>query len=401
MSPWRSRQGASVMHRVVLGGACVMGRITVRTPIEYEDVDQVTIADYNEERAREVAATLGSSKIQVKQIDVNDSERLSQLLQGSDVVLNAVEYIYNLPVLEACIQEKVHYADLGGLFHITRKLMDRSAAAEAAGITAIVGMGGTPGITNLLARAAVDKLERVDSIRVQLGCSDATPSTAPLVAPYSIRTILDEFTKQPQVFQDGAWYPQQPLTGQEEMIFPLPVGRATAIYSLHSECATFPVSFRGKGIRHVAFIIAFPSDFLTNLKFLVDIAFGSDESINVRGVKVSPREVLARLLEMTPVEDVEPQDCDVLRVVVAGEAQGQRLEIVNQVVVLPYRRWGISAGALHTGTPLAIAGRMLANEEITRRGAFGPELCIPVEPFFQELARYDMHVTETRTTAIS
>ena len=388
------------MHIIVLGGAGAMGRIAVRTLSEYEDVDQVTIADYNEERAHEVAADLNSSKIQVKQIDVNDSERLATLLHGSDVVLNAVEYIYNLPVLEACIQEKVHYADLGGLFHMTRKLMDRSAAAEAAGITAIVGMGGTPGITNLLARAAVDKLERVDSIRVQLGCSDATPSTAPLVAPYSIRTILDEFTKQPQVFQDGAWYPQQPLTGQEEMIFPLPVGRATAIYSLHSECATFPVSFRDKGIRHVSFKIAFPSDFLTKLKFLVDIGFGSDEPINVRGVKVSPREVLARLLEMAPVEDVEPQDCDVLRIVAVGEASGQQVEISNQVVVLPYRRWGISAGAVDTGTPLAIAGRMLANGEITRRGVFGPEMCVPIEPFFRDLAHYDMHVTETRTVTL-
>src|SRR5438105_886365 len=389
------------MHIIVLGGAGAMGRITVRTLIDYEDVDQVTIADYNEERAREIAATLGSSKIQVKQIDVNDSERLSQLLQGSDVVLNAVEYIYNLPVLEVCIQEKVHYADLGGLFHITRKLMDRSAAAEAAGITAIVGMGGTPGITNLLARAAVDKLERVDSIRVQLGCSDATASTAPLVAPYSIRTILDEFTKQPQVFQDGTWYPQQPLTGQEEIIFPLPVGRATAIYSLHSECASFPVSFRDKGIRHVSFKIAFPNDFFTKLKFLVDIGFGSNEPISVQGVKVSPREVLAKLLEVAPVESVEPQDCDVLRIVANGESNRQQVEIANQVVVLPYRRWGIGAGALDTGIPLAIAGRMLANGEISCRGVFGPEMCVPVESFFSELARCDLHGTETRTVVIS
>jgi len=389
------------MHIIVLGGAGAMGRVTVRTLTEYEDVDQITIADYDEERAHDVAATLNSSKILVRQIDVYDSERLSKLVRGANVVLSAVEYVFNQPILRVCIQEKVHYADLGGLFHMTRKLMDMSPEAEAAGITAILGMGGTPGITNILARAAVDKLDRVDSIKVQLGCSDDTPSTAPLVAPYSIRTILDEFTRPPQVFQNDTWYPQQPLTGQEELIFPLPVGRATAIFSLHSECASFPVSFRDKGIRHVSFKIAFPSDFMKKLKFLVDIGFGSDELISVRGVKVSPREVLARLLEMTPVEDVEPQDCDVLRVVVAGEAQGQRLEIVNQVVVLPYRRWGIGAGALDTGTPLAIAGHMLANEEITRRGAFGPELCIPVEPFFQELARYDMHVTETRTTAIS
>ncbi len=389
------------MHIIVLGGAGAMGRVTVRALTGYEDIDQVTIADYNEERAHEVASALSSSKIQVKQIDVNDADRLSSLVRGADAVLSAVEYVFNQPVLKACIQEKVHYADLGGLFHMTRKLMDMGPQVEAAGITAILGMGGTPGVTNLLARAAVDKLDRVDSIKVQLGCSDDTPSTAPLLAPYSIRTILDEFTKPPQVFQDGSWYPQQPLTGQEELIFPLPVGRATAIYSLHSECATFPVSFRDKGIQHVSFKIAFPNDFLTKLKFLVDIGFGSDEPISVRGVKVSPREVLARLLEVAPVEDVEPRDCDVLRVVVAGEANKQPLEITNQVVVLPYRRWGIGAGALDTGTPLAIAGRMLANGEITRRGAFGPELCVPTEPFFKELARYDMHVTETRTVAIS
>ncbi len=317
------------MHIIVLGGAGAMGRIAVRTLTEYTDIDQITIADYNEERAHEVAASLHSSNILVKQIDVNDQERLRTLLRGADVVLNAVEYVFNLPVLRACILEKVDYADLGGLFHMTRKLMDMHDEVSAAGITAILGMGGTPGVTNVLARAAVDKLDRVESIKVQLGCSDDTPSSAPLVAPYSIRTILDEFTKQPQVFQDGVWYPQQPLSGQEEMVFPLPVGRATAIYSLHSECATFPISFRDKGIHYVSFKIAFPSDFMTKLKFLVDLGFGSDESVNVRGVKVSPREVLARLMEMAPNEDVEPQDCDVLRIVANGEAEGQRVGITN------------------------------------------------------------------------
>ncbi len=51
------------MHIIVLGGAGAMGRVTVRTLTEYEDVDQITIADYNEARARELAAALHSSKI--------------------------------------------------------------------------------------------------------------------------------------------------------------------------------------------------------------------------------------------------------------------------------------------------------------------------------------------------
>ncbi len=380
------------MRVIVLGGAGAMGRVAVRALTEYEDVEQIVIADYNEEQASAVASALNSARLQVQQIDVTDEQRLADLLQGASVVLNAVDYAFNLPVLRACIREKVHYADLGGLFHMTRKMMALHAEAEAAGITAIAGMGGTPGITNLLARLAVDRLDSVESIRVQLGCSDTTPTTAPLVAPYSIRTLLDEFTREAQVFQDGEWYAQPPLSGQEEIDFPAPVGRATAVYSLHSECATLPISFREKGIRHVSFKIAFPGDFMTKLKFLVDLGFGSAEPINARGVRVAPREVLASLLAAFPVEDVEPQDCDVLRVITTGQAGGQAVEITNQVVVLPYRRWHISAGALDTGTPLAIAGHLLARGEITRRGVIGPELCVPAAPFFRELERYGMHI---------
>jgi saccharopine dehydrogenase-like NADP-dependent oxidoreductase len=377
---------------IVLGGAGAMGRVAVRALTEYEDVEQIVIADCNEDQARAVASALNNDRLQVRQIDVTDEQRLADLLHGASAALNAVDYAFNLPVLRACIREKVHYADLGGLFHMTRKMMALHAEAEAVGITAIAGMGGTPGITNLLARLAVDRLDSVESIRVQLGCSDTTPTTAPLVAPYSIRTLLDEFTREPQVFQNGSWYALPPLSGHEEIDFPAPVGRATAVYSLHSECATFPVSFREKGIRHVSFKIAFPGDFMAKLKFLVDLGFGSDEPISVRGVRVSPREVLASLLAAFPVEDVEPQDCDVLRIVATGQAGRQTVEITNQVVVLPYRRWHISAGALDTGTPLAIAGHMLARGEITQRGVIGPELCVPVAPFFRELERYDMHV---------
>jgi saccharopine dehydrogenase-like NADP-dependent oxidoreductase len=377
-----------------------MGRIAVRTLTEYSDIERITIADYNEARAQEVAAALNRPNIEVRQIDVTNEERLGALIRGANVVLNAVEYVFNEPVLRTCIRERVHYADLGGLFHMTRKQLAMDDEAQAAGITAIAGMGGTPGITNVLARLAVDRLESVDSIKIQTGGNDATLSSAPLAAPYSMRTILDEFTKSPQVFQDGSWYAQQPLSGQEEILFPEPVGRANAVYSLHSECASFPVSFRDKGVRHVSFKIAFPGDFLAKLKFLVDLGFGSEEPVDVRGVKVSPREVLIRLLEAFPAEEVEPQDCDILRVVVTGVENGQRVEITNQVVVLPYRRWGISANALDTGTPLAIAGVLLARGEITRRGVSGAELCVPPESFLRELARYNMHV-ESSTRVLS
>src|SRR5512135_2175392 len=142
------------MHIIVLGGAGAMGRIAVRTLIDYTEVDRITLADYHEQRAQEVAAELKNDRIIVRQVDVRDEERLRDLIRGANVVLSAVEYVFNLPVLKECIAERVHYADLGGLFHKTHELMNMSAEVEAANITAILGMGGTPGITNLLARQA-------------------------------------------------------------------------------------------------------------------------------------------------------------------------------------------------------------------------------------------------------
>jgi saccharopine dehydrogenase-like NADP-dependent oxidoreductase len=70
------------MRIIVLGGAGAMGQVTVRALSEYPDIDQIVLADYNENRARQVAATLNSSKVAVRQIDVNDQDRLGMLLQG-------------------------------------------------------------------------------------------------------------------------------------------------------------------------------------------------------------------------------------------------------------------------------------------------------------------------------
>ena len=81
------------MHIVVLGGAGAMGRVSARTLAEYDDVDRVTIADYHEGRARELADALASSKIEVARVDVNDEARLRGLLHGANVALSAVDYI--------------------------------------------------------------------------------------------------------------------------------------------------------------------------------------------------------------------------------------------------------------------------------------------------------------------
>ena len=412
------------MRLVVLGGGA-MGRITVRALAEDERVSEVIVGDMNVAAAERAVAALsvGREKARVVACDVRDVEATTRLLDGAGAVLNATDYTFNLEVMRAALAARVSYADLGGLFHMTRRQYALDSAFREAGITAALGIGSTPGITNLLARIAVDGLDRVERLDVRIGSGDARPAGASFTPPYSIRTIFDECTLAPMVYREGAWGEVAPMSGVEEIEFPAPVGRAAAMYTLHSEVALFPVSFGERGLREASFKIAFPPAFLAQLKLLVDLGLASTELIEARGVKrgssvrVAPREVMVALLAAQqgamptssdepaapsePSEPSEPSDCDVLRVIAEGTRDGAPARLVEEMVVMPYLPWGVGAGDIDTGTPLAIAGILLASGAAQRTGAHGAELIFDPQAFLRELARYGMRATETVTRALS
>ncbi len=404
------------MHIVVLGGGGAMGRITVRALAEDARVTQVTVADLRQEAAERVVAWLGQGREKARAVacDVRDHDALVGQLRGAQVLLNATDYPFNLDVMRAALAARVHYADLGGLFHMTRRQYELHDAFQEAGLTAVLGIGSTPGITNILARVAADQLDRVDRLDVRIGSGDlrATPTSAdaPFVAPYSIRTIFDECTLEPMVFRNGRFSAVPPMSGQEEIMFPAPLGHATAMYTLHSEVALFPTSF--KGLRHASFKIAFPTEFLAQLKLLVGVGLAGTEPVAVRTqgsrepVNIAPRELFVALLQAQQAQqtanaaNAEPSDCDVLRVVAEGRRNGAPVSLVEEMIVRPYKPWRIGAGDLDTGVPLALAGLLLAGGDAPR-GALGAELVFDPPTFLRELARYDMRATETTTRSIS
>lgn len=396
------------MRIVVLGGGGAMGRVAARALTEDERVTSVTVADRRQAAAERTISWIerGREKARAVPCDVRDTVGLADLLTGADAVLNATDYVFNLDVMRAALAARVPYADLGGLFHMTRRQYELDSAFRAAGITGVLGIGSTPGITNVLARVAVDSLDRVGRLDVRVGSADLRPSNTAFLPPYSIRTILDECSLAPMVYRNGRWSAVAPMTGQEEVEFPAPVGCATAMYTLHSEVALFPISFRGRGLRHASFKIAFPPSFLSQLKLLVEIGIAGTDPVCVPGsgegeqVSVIPREVLVALLtgrETTAGPAAEPDDCDVLRVVASGTRDGAPVELIEEMVVRPHKPWRVAAGDIDTGVPLAIAGILLASASCQLPGVHGAELVFEPRSFLRELARFGMRASETAT----
>src|SRR5262245_17827095 len=280
--------------------------------------------------------------------------------------------------MRAALAARVPYADLGGLYHGSIKQFALHDDFEKASVPALLGMGSTPGITNVMAGELARGLDSVEAIHVRVGCVDRSAS-GPLPVPYALDTVLDEFSLEPIVFRDGRAEAVPPMSGRETIEFPAPVGRVEAIYTLHSEVAMFPRSF--PGLREASFKVAFEPEFTRKVAFLVELGFASREKTH----GASPREVLIELAARQTVPPGEPRDCDALRVELEGRRGGSAVHRRADMVVLPHPEWKVAAGSLDTGVPLSIAGQLLASRTIRTPGVLCPETTVPAELFFDML----------------
>ena len=384
------------MNIIVLGGAGKMGGIAVQTLAQDPRVDQVVIADLNQDAARAVADYIGSPKIRIQSIDLRDHDALVRSLKDADAVVNATVYYTNLPVMEACIEARTPYVDLGGLFHTTRKQLELDERFKEAGVSAVLGMGSAPGVPNVQARYAADRLDTVEYIRIYDGIKPPPPENTAFT--YAVATILDELTMKPMVYRQGKFIAMEPLSEFEEYQFTPPLGTLPMHLSLHSEVATLPLSFAHKGVQEVFFKINYwgmAPETVEKVRVLAEYGLNSTEPVEVKGVKVAPRDLMVALLRKH-----EPPSTDFLAPP-ANEPPDWTKEIVTEVKgtqegqEVTYRLGTLTVkGALPTGASPAIIAIWLAEGRIPA-GVHPPERVIDPEDFFGELRKLGI---ETRVT---
>jgi saccharopine dehydrogenase-like NADP-dependent oxidoreductase len=374
------------MKIVVLGGAGMMGCIAVQDLARSEGVDEVVIADLSIDNARLVADYLNSPKVSCVQTDVRDREGLVALLRGADACLNATVYYFNLDIMAACLEAGTNYVDLGGLFHTTRKQLQLDQAFEAAGLSAVLGVGSAPGIPNVQSRYAADRLDTVEYIRIYDGIKPPPPEA--LTFSYAVPTIVDELTEPPMVFRDGEFVACQPLSEFEDYWFAPPLGLLPMHLSLHSEVATLPVSFGDKGLRECFFKINYwgmAPETVAKVKVLADFGFASRDSVRVGNTEVAPRNLMVTLMAkyvppllsfLAPPANEPPNWTKEIVTEVKGTRQGKNIT---------YRLGTLTVkGALPTGVAPSIAAQWLAQGRIGP-GVHPPEIALEPEPFFKEL----------------
>ncbi len=396
---------AEARPRVVVIGAGAMGSITVRDLVETAPPEfEIVVADFNEKAAKALAKSF-KRKVEGVFVNATDVNGTAKVLSGAFAVITAVQHQFNLFIMQAALKAGAHYCDLGGLFHYTRKQLKLHNQFKKAGLTAVLGIGAAPGVVNVLARSAADTMEKVYEVHVKVGNIDRTvgrPSN-PLGTSYSIQTILEEATTPAALFTNGKFTFVEAMSGSEETHYPAPVGVRRPHYTIHSEVATLPLSYKSKGIRECSFRIAFGDELEDRLRFVRALGLTSEKPLKVgRGkdaVNVVPRQVLFAMLAQQPKLswNGKPDEYEILRVVVRGIRKGVAVEETVDCHTPGIPAWNMGVD-VDTGCPPSIAVQMMYRGEISERGVLPPEVAIPADPFFRELAKRRMTVKrEVRT----
>jgi saccharopine dehydrogenase-like NADP-dependent oxidoreductase len=244
---------------------------------------------------------------------------------------------------------------------MTGRQLELDREFERAGLLALLGIGSSPGKTNVMAVRAARELERVERLDVSAAGRDLDPPPG-LSVPYALRTLIDEVTMKPVVLRDGTAVEREPLSSGGIIDFGEPIGEAETIYTLHSELRTFGESFSA---RDVSFRLSLPETLLLHLRELASAPVDAQESAAAQAVPPSPDTIAVHVVD----------------------AYGNGRHVRVRARTRPIDAWGLGGGVVSTAAPAAAAVRLLARGRIEARGARPPERSLDPDDLFPELER--------------
>jgi len=308
--------------------------------------------------------------------------------------------------MEACLKTGAHYSDTAAGPNLQLEPVDvmlnnqlaLDKRFKEAGLTAVISAGGTPGISNVLARYLCDKVEKVDEIHMRYGGKS-------LVKPKGLEIEGWQTTWSPEVsflyhgtpgivYENGKFNRQPPFSGYEEYEFPPPIGKVPQTYVDHEEPVLLG-KFIGKGLKRVTYKNR-PD---TLVGALIKMGFAKNKPIEVKGIKVVPRDVLLKLVRQA-VEDFFDEKEPVKKVPkhawggvikVTGEKSGEKITYTVFQGGLPnldsmksiYRKFGTTR--IGVALPAIISAKMCITGEAEVKGVVAPE-CLDPMLFLKKMA---------------
>ncbi len=392
--------------RILIVGAGGVGTAAVAIAAKRDFFEHIVVADYDPARVEHALAQVaGDARFSGAQVDASSVESVVALIREhrASHVLNAVDPRFVMPIFDACAEAGVTYMDMAMSLsrpHPERpfelageKLGDRQFAKaaewEAAGRLALVGLGVEPGLSDIFARYAQDELfSEIDEAGVRDGANlvvdgyDFAPS-------FSIWTTIEECLNPPAVWEaDRGWFTTPPFSEPETFEFPGGIGPVECVNVEHEEVLLIPRWVKAK---RVTFKYGLGDEFINVLKVLHTLGLDRTDPVMVKGVAVSPRDVVAACLP-DPAglgAKMHGRTCAGTWVTGLGKDGNPRAVYLYHVVDSDWswKEYGSQAVVWQTAINPIIGLELLARGTWSGTGVLGPEAFEP-KPFLDLLVDY-------------
>jgi saccharopine dehydrogenase-like NADP-dependent oxidoreductase len=386
--------------RILLVGAGGVGSAIARIAAR-RSFAELVVADYDEGRAARAAG----QEFTAVQIDARDEQAVTELLTAErcDVLLNATDPRFVMPLFRAALQAGTHYLDMAMSLSQPHpvepyrqtgvKLGDEqfelAGEWEKRGKLALAGMGVEPGLSDVFARYAADKLfSEINEIGVRDGANLVVEGYH-FAPTFSIWTTIEECLNPPVIWERGTgWYTTPPFSEPEVFFFPADIGHVECVNVEHEEVLLIP---RWVEAGRVTFKYGLGGEFIDVLQALHKTGLDSTEPVQVGGARVSPRDVVAAALPdpATLGDRMHGLTCAGTWVTGTGTGGGPREVYLYHVVdnAWSMAEYGSQAVVWQTAVNPVVALELIDAGTWSGAGVLGPE-ALPPEPFLDLLTDY-------------
>lgn len=397
--------------KVLLVGAGGVGEgiasIAAANDPSAEWLELMVVSDYNSVRADEVAVKQNDKRFVSEKVDAGNKDKIVGLVKkyNVDFIMNACDPVFNMLIFDAAFDTGCKYMDMAMSLSVRDskdpygtlglKLGDlqyaQSEKWEKAGNLAICGSGVEPGMVNVFARYADENLfDEIHELNVR-DADNLVVEGLDIAFGFSIWTTIEECLNPPVIWEkDKGWFVTESFSEPEIFKFPEPVGDQEVINVEHEEVLMLPRLFADKGLKRATFKFGVDRDMRRVLKTLEALGLDKTEKVNVKGVKVSPRDVVAACSpDPAKIGDLMKGQLSA-GMWVKGLKDGMERSIyIYQLVDNEdcMKRYGSQAVVAQTAFNPVIMMELVAKGLWTGSGILGPENFAP-EPFMERMEKY-------------
>ena len=370
--------------KLLVIGAGMMGSSAAYDMARCARVEGVTLADADTKRAKDAANRINKmvpgKKVKATGIDASSRRDAVKRMRGHDGTLSAVPYFYNLGLAEAAIDAQNHFADLGGNNTVVRQeiALDKKAAKKGVGLAPDCGL--SPGMASILGGELMRRIGgKADALKIYVGGLPQDPKPPfnyQLV--FSVEGLINEYAEPARILRKGKLITIEPLTEIEEFKIP---SFPAVLDAFHTSggTSTMPETF-GKNIGECfEKTLRYPGH-VQMIRSLYDLGLFSKEKRKIGKVEVSPRAVMSDLM----IEKFSGDKPDVTVMRVEAHRDGR---VAAFTMVDKYDPKTKHTSMMRTTAwPASVVLQMMANGEITKRGAVLQERDVPAQQFLNEMA---------------